>query len=228
MQLVTIKVKPGGNAAFEEYVTAVQRAAQQLECTDYWLTAQSVSGEPTYTVALPRASGWGAVGDPGVLPRLAEAFGEREAERLYGLASSSIESVYTAFYQGQPQLSNPRPEMAGAPDAVIMYELEIHPNMGMQYAEASALTREAAVAIAPNQHYLVMAPGLGASHVLVVGFVERWTDLDTPRPGPGQLVLQHFGPGTGAAINARAQETIANMTVNIHRTRPDLSYEPPQ
>lgn len=226
LQLVTIKVKPGGNAAFEEYVNAVRRAAEQLESQEFWLTAQSVSGEPSYTIALPRASGWAALGDPGVLARLAEAFGEQEAKRLAGLAMSSTESVHTSFYQSQPGLSNPRPQMETAPAAVIMYELAINPGMQAQYAETAALTREAAMAVDPNRHYLILAPSFGANGVIVVGFVEQWSDLDQNAAGPAQLVIQHFGQATGAAITARAQETIANMTITLHRTRPDLSYEP--
>jgi len=225
LQLITLDIKPGGNAAFEEYIAGVRTAAQRLGLDDYWLVAQSVSGAPTYTVALERGS-WAAVGAPGVLPRLAEALGEREAERLTGLAASSIASVHTAFYQPQPQLSNPRPDMEGAPDAIITFVLAINPNMGAQYAETAALTREAALAVAPGQHYIVNAPGFGAPGVLVVGFVEHWTELDSPRMQPGQMVLQHYGPVNGAAINARVQETLASVTTTIHRTRPDLSYQP--
>ena len=226
VQMVTIKVKPGANAALDEFMGAVKGAAQKLGFKGSWLVAESITGESTYTVYIPNGK-WASLADPGILPRLAEAYGPKEAKRLYGLADSSIQSASTAFYTTQPQLSIPR-KKDGAPAGVVMIRLTLNNNMYSQWAENAALSREAVMAKLPNNSYTVLRGDLGSpsNTVLVASFVDTWADMDRNGPSRADAIRQQFGQAVGSAILARGQETLAGIEQSLHRTRPDLAYQP--
>ena len=228
VQMITIKVKPGTNGALEEFVLAVKNAAQKNASKGSWLVAQSVSGEPTYTVYVPMGK-WAELANPGAAGQLAKAYGEKEAKRLYGLFASSAESTSTAFYMTQPQLSIPR-KKEGPPAAVVMFQLTLKDNMYSQWSEMSALSRQATMAKSPNAAYSVMRGDLGApdNSILIAAFIDDWADMDQEGPGRAERIIAQFGQGPGSAILARGQETLAGIEQSLHRTRPDLAYQPAQ
>lgn len=47
-------------------------------------------------------------------------------------------------------------------------------------------------------------------------------------PGPQQRVIKHFGAKEGGKIVAMINGTVADLTVQLDRTRPDLNYQPQQ
>jgi hypothetical protein len=156
VQAVTVKVRPGTNLQFEEYIRAVREAAQRQNVANYWRAVQSVSGEPTYTFNFPR-SGWSDLADPG--PQLAEVFGTDEAARLLRLAQESVEQVNVAFYMLQPDRSNAPPEGMTF-DAVIYVHQYLNPGMAGQWAEVARKTRDASVALLPDAYFLNQTPSL--------------------------------------------------------------------
>ena len=44
--------------------------------------------------------------------------------------------------------------------------------------------------------------------------------------GPQQRVIKHFGADEGAKIVKMENDAIANIAVELDRTRPDLNYQP--
>lgn len=222
-EVVTVKVRPGMNPQFEEFIHALAKAARQQSSKSYWRVAQSMTGAPTYTLNVAM-SGWADMANPG--PQLEKAFGKDEAARLGGLAAASVESLDRAFYTSQPDLSNPPAEGNSAPAAVVFFDIALKPGMEQQYVAAARKTNEASKAVLPNAHYIVMMPGMGAKGVRVVGIVQSWSDLDKPIMNPGERVIKHFGQDQGNRIVAQANGAISNITATLHRTRPDLSYRP--
>jgi hypothetical protein len=223
VQAITVKVRPGTNAKFEEFVRAFRDASQQQGLENYWLSAESASGQPAYTFNMTM-SGWGDMANPG--PQLIEAFGEEEAMRIEGLLESSVEEMHVAFYETQPDLSVLPTEAMDTPPVAVLYSLiTLNPGMAPQYIEATRMTREASLAVVPDSYYVVQAPGFGANGVRVIGIIQEWGDLDT-NMGPGQRVIAHYGEEEGAHISQMATESISNIETTLYRTRPDLSYQP--
>ncbi len=225
MQVIKVKVRPGAGPQFEEFLRAFRDASRKQGLKNYWLASQSVSGEPTYTFN-GQLKGWADLGNAG--PQLANAFGQKEADRLEGLASASIASMKTAFYRTHVDLSVlPPQQMPKPPAAVIYFAITLKPGMEQQYMEGSRKTREASLAVTPDSHYVVQMPEFGADSVRVIGLVQSWDDLEAT-PGPQQRVIQHFGADEGGKIVAKINDTVANLAMELDRTRPDLSYQPEQ
>ncbi len=225
MQVITVKVRPGAGPQFEEFLRAFRDASRKQGLKNYWLASQSVSGEPTYTFN-GALNGWSDLGNAG--PQLAKAFGQKEADRLEGLVNGSVDSIKTVFYRTHPDLSVLPPQQMPKPPAAVMYfSIMLKPGMEQQYLDGSQKTREASLAVTPNSYYVLQMPEIGARSVRVIGLVQKWEDLEA-NPGPQQRVIQHFGADEGGKIVAMINDTVANLTVQLDRTRPDLSYQPEQ
>ena len=59
----------------------------------------------------------------------------------------------------------------------------------------------------------------------MIGLVQKWGDIGTMM-GPQQRVIKHFGADEGAKIVKMENDAIANIAVELDRTRPDLNYQP--
>ncbi len=221
VQLITVQVRPGTNAMFEEYVKAVREASREQGLENYWFASQSVSGPPVYTIGLQRGS-WASLND--AAPALAEAYGEEEAARLEGLLRRSVSEVNNEFYRTRMDLSVPN--QAGPIDGLIYYRLGINQGMMGQYIEGSMKTREASLAVVPDSAYIVQIPQMGANGVRVVGFVRSWSDLDEGIMNPGARVIEHFGQQEGQELISMINETINSIEMTVHRPRGDLNHFP--
>lgn len=223
VQSLTASVKPGMEAQFEEVVRAFRDVSREQSVGNYWRASQSVSGEPVYRFNFALSS-WGDLMNPE--PNFAEAYGEEEAARLMGLLSTSLASSHVAFYEQRASMSRPPMNLEGPPEALVFIDFTLNPGTAAQFREMSTKVAEASAAVAPGDFFVGAMPGFGASGPRTILILPSMSDLDTPAPGPGQLVLQHFGQEEGARINALAGESIANFNATLFRTRPDLTYLP--
>lgn len=221
---LTVHVRPGMEAQFEEVVRAYREASREQGLENYWLSAQAVSGRPGYIFRFPMSS-WADLSEPE--PELSETFGDREANRLMGLLSDSVEASHTAFYRQLASLSHPPPNMDETPEALIYIDFTLAPNGGPQYQEMSTRTAEAFRAVRPDYYFFTALPDLGASGPRTILWTPSMSDLDSPAGPPGEAVLEHFGPEEGARINAMS-ESLESFTYSLYRTRPDLNYQPDQ
>jgi len=225
IQTVTIRVKPGMNQQFEEAARAVANAARESGSTNVWRTAQSVSGEPVYTVNRV-FSDWEDFGTPDA-PALVEVYGAEEARRIGGLFRDSVASTTSAFYNGRADLSHPPTGLDGPAAAVVMNYLTINQGMMDAYIEFAGKMHEASMAVEPRAFFVVALPDFGADTVVTTVILPSWGDLDndlTPLP---QRLFRHFGQEEGGRILAQAGEIFGNAEAVVHRTRPDLSYTGP-
>ncbi len=223
VQELTVSVKPGMEAQFEELVRAFAEASRQQGLENYWLSSQSMSGEPIYRFNMAQDS-WADFANPG--PNFAEAFGNREADRLAGLAHDSIAWTRTAYFEQHSAMSRPPVGMDEAPEALIYFAFTLNPGGAPQFLEMSSKVKEASAALLPDEYFVSALPGFGAPGARTILLIEHLSDLDTPTMPPQQRVLRHFGQTEGARINALAGEAIASFTPTLFRTRPDLNYQP--
>lgn len=220
---LTVSVKPGMNAQFEEFVKAYRDASKKQGLKNYWRAAQSVSGDAIYQFIAPMSS-WGDLTNPG--PELAKAYGEKEAMRLNGLLSDSVASMHTAFYEQHASMSHIPAKLEKAPEGLIFYDFTLNPGSGPQFMELATKSAQASMALTPNSYFAAAMPSFGASGPRTIILLQSMKDLDKPQPGIAQQVVQHFGKEEGARLNALASKAIANIAVTLYRTRPDLSYQP--
>lgn len=102
-----IKVRPGGQRAFETLVARVNEAAIKIDEPRQIYVSQTAIGDLTqYGVVTP-------VDDPAALDKrrspqevLVAAFGEKEAEEIFQPASEQIQEIVTSLSQYRPELSN--------------------------------------------------------------------------------------------------------------------------
>lgn len=230
VRVLTVSVQPGMNERFEDYVRAFRTASMEQGLENYWLSAQSISGEPVYRFHTA-LSDWGDLALPG--PDLERAFGQREAERLAGLLGDSVTSAHTAFFVEYPSMSNLPSDIGYTPEALAYIDFTLNPGTAMQYMEMTTKTAEASRAIVPQQHYVAAMPAFagngpvyGATGPRTILFIRRMSDMGTPVPGPGQRVIAHFGEEEGGRINGMAGASLAGFEYTLFRTRPDLNYQP--
>ena len=222
VQELTVSVKPGMEAQFEELVKAFAEASRRQGLENYWLSSQSMSGEPIYRFNMAQGS-WAGFANPG--PNFVEVFGQREADRLSGLARDSIASTRTAFFEQHSAMSRPPVGMDSPPEALIYFAFTLNPGAAPRFLEMSSKVKEASAALLPDEYFVSALPGFGAPGARTILIVEHLSDLDTPTMPPQQRVLQHFGQTEGARINAIAGEAIASFSPTLFRTRPDLNYQ---
>ena len=101
LMMYTIKVRPGANAQFEDYLKKIQEGADKTNAPQMWGAGQITAGGPgsTYMIGLQmnklgEMDGWNAV--PAILT---EAFGEEEGAKILRSGLSSVESSSTTVYR---------------------------------------------------------------------------------------------------------------------------------
>lgn len=222
-QELTVSVNPGMEAEFEELVNAFAEASRRQNLENYWLSSQSMSGEPIYRFNMSQDS-WGGFANPG--PNFAEVFGQREADRLAGLARDSIAWTRTAYYQQHSAMSRPPTDWDGPPEALVYFAFTLNPGAAPQFMEMSMKATEATDATVPEARFVTAMPGFGAPGARTIVLLRHLSDLDTPQMPIQQRILRHFGQTEGARINALAGQAVSNIEATLFRTRPDLNYQP--
>ena len=223
VRTLTVSVAAGKNAQFEEFVRAFRDASREQGLANYWLSAQSVSGEPIYKFNTTLPS-YAEITNPG--PQLAAAYGEQEAARLLGLLGESVLSTHTAFYERHSSMSRPPVGFDGPPEGLIYFEFDLNPGGAPLFLEMSSKVKEATDALVPDNYYVSDLPGFGASGARTIVLLRTFGDLDGQQMGPAQRVIRHFGEEEGGRINALAQQAISGLSAELFRTRPDLNYQP--
>lgn len=223
VQELTVSVKPGMENQFEELVRAFAEASRRQGLENYWLTAQSMSGEPIYRFNSARG-GWGDFASPG--PQFVEAFGEEEAARLGGLARDAIAWTRTAYFEQHSSMSRPPVGMEAPPEALMYFSFTLNPGGAPAFLELSSKTAEASAATQPNSYFVGALPSFGAPGARTIVLLQHLSDLDTPQKPPQQRVMEHFGQTEGERIVGLAAEAVSDIDVTLFRTRPDLNYQP--
>ncbi len=223
--VLTVEVKPGANAQFEEFIQAFREAAVETDSSLYWLVSQTeVGGSNNYAFHRPISS-WAEVETPaGAI--LSEVYEDQEVERLLALYNSSAARIHTAAYLDRPDLSRAAPPM---PDVVAVNYLDIgiHQGMNQQFEEFVRHLVEASEATAPSAYWEMRAPSFGARNAyrVVVAFSE-WADADVVQKPIPQRLAEHYGEVRGAQILEEGNAAIESFRSSLRRTRGDLARPP--
>jgi hypothetical protein len=232
--VITVEVKPGANAQFEEFVHKLRDAVEKNKGPEHWLASQSMSGNPVYTFSRPFGTWAGEFGQAPSDP-LVKAYGEQEAARLAGLLAASVASESTAIYVARPDLSRPRPPAAaGAPAAtpVAVEFLDLNVKLGKEQQFEGYVKKliEATNKAAPNAYWEMrqrqFGPGNAAGYRVVLTFA-AWADLDKP---PEKSLLQRlteqFGAAEGERLQGLAMDALQGENSRLNRVRSDLARPP--
>lgn len=229
---ITIEVKPGMNAQFEEFIGKLKAAAEQTNSTFRWLASQSVSGNPVYTFSRSYGS-FAALGEAG--PDLAKVYGAAESARLLGLLQASAANESTSIYVARPDLSRPPPApvagaAAAAPVAVLFIDLAVRPGKEQSFEEYTKKLIVAINAKSPNQYWLMrqraFGPGNTPGYRVIVTF-QKWADLDTPPKPMQQTMVEQYGAAEAARLEAVSNDAVQGVTQRLNRVRADLGRPPP-
>jgi len=230
---ITIEVKPGANAQFEEFIGKFKAAAEQTNSSLRWLASQSVSGNPVYTFTRSFGS-FAAFGDAG--PDLTKAYGAPESARLLGLLQASAVNESTSIYVARPDLSRPPPAAAAgaaaaaAPVAVLFVDFAVRPGKEQGFEEYTKKLIVAANAKTPNMYWIMrqraFGPGNTPGYRVIVTF-QKWADLDTPPKPQQQTMLEQYGAAEAARLEGVANDAVQGATQRLNRVRGDLG-RPPQ
>jgi hypothetical protein len=225
---LTIEVKPGMNAQFEEFISKYKAAAEQTNSPYRWTVAQSVSGNPVYSFTRPFQS-FAALSD--ARPDLNKAFGAAEGARLLGLLQASVEGESSAIYVARPDLSRPRPEpgIQGTPEAVLFVDITVKSGKEEAFEGYAKKIVEASNAKATDQYWQIrqrmFGPGQLPVYRVVVVFA-KWTELDRPGMPMSERLKQQFGAAEAERLEAIANDSIQGVNERLNRVRADLARPP--
>jgi hypothetical protein len=219
---LTVRLKPGTNATYEEYRKAMKSAADKTKSASQWRIGRMLTGSSNVYVIDRGFDSWEQFAAPG--PDLEAAFGKAEAKRLQSLIQSSVESASTAVYTIRTDLSRPFPANRPVPAGVTHVYISVKPGMQARFESAVKKLVAATAATAKDEYWLTGAPGAGADgRYLVIDLNMKWTDLDTPGKSIPQRFTEHLGAAEGQLVWAELQGTIDRLETVIGRPLPDLS-----
>ena len=105
----------------------------------------------------------------------------------------------------------------------MVIDFALNPGGAPRFRELTEKVAEATAAVTPEAYFVSMMPGVGASGPRTILILPSLAGQDNPPPGPAQRVMQHFGQEEGSRI-VSMNDSVANLSYTLFRTRPDLSY----
>jgi hypothetical protein len=114
LYMVTVRVRPGRAAEYEDQIKMVRDARAKSGDKSTWFVSQSVLGQPigTYFITRPLAS----LGDADGGPALAQLLGDKYKNYQKGIAENTFSTEITIM-RYLPELGNPPAEVAAADPA---------------------------------------------------------------------------------------------------------------
>lgn len=229
INVVAIKINPGGQAVFEAFMTKYKEAVEKNGDDRTWAVSTNAIGPVTqYTISSLMPSFAALDNPPNPLASMAEAFGEEEAAAVLASLQGAVADINGRAWIARPDLSRPI-ESDDTPVGLTVLFIDINPGAAPtfetyvnQLVEASNKTDDG------NWAMFTGAPG-APSDYLVTFPVFKWADLDTPQGMPlRERMIAAFGERNGARMYGEGVASIENITTSLLRARPDLSRPPPE
>gem|GEM_PF-1156968 len=229
INVVAIKINPGGQAAFEAFMTKYREAVEKNEDDRTWLVSTNAIGPVTqYTISSLMPSFAALDNPPNPIASMIQAFGEEEAMAISASLQGIVAETNGRAWIARPDLSRPI-ESDDTPVGVTVIFIDIKPGAasvfetyGKQLVEASNKMDDGNWAMATG------APGAPSDYLVTIP-IFKWADLDTPQGMPlRERMIAAFGERNGAKMYAEGVASIENITTSLLRTRPDLSRPPPE
>jgi antibiotic biosynthesis monooxygenase (ABM) superfamily enzyme len=223
-QVIEVRVEPGQERAYENFVKKVVEAANKVESPVSWSTFFATVGKPgsTYRIAISFEK-WAERDQWMNLQEvLTKAFGEQEAERLLREGRAGVASSRSRIWERLDDgSSNPR---AGDQPANF-YDVRIRrvkPEMLLEYRALQRKWKAAhdAANNSVTRWVLRYGDGPGATFRRTEPF-DTWTELDGW--GDRQTIRKHYGDEEADLIRKTNRGAVWERERFVSAYRPDLS-----
>jgi len=216
--VLTIEVKPGTQAVFEQFVVKYKEAADKIgTIPSFFASSPGVGDNTIYTFVTPFNSFADLSSQQQVLQKVYEP---EEVAKLLSMFSDSVVASSSATYHPRSDLSKPAAVAIEAPEVVMAVSVVVHPGMAADFETWIAKLKSAS----ENQNWLAYSRSFGAGPEYAFRIPGNWSDFDTPAGSPQARILAKFGAMEGAKINAQGAAAMASISQTLTRTRADLSH----
>jgi hypothetical protein len=226
LQVLTVTVKPGAVADYEDYVKKVLAAMNKAPGSPPVVyTMQALSGPSyTYVISFP-FNKWGDTENwlnTGQI--LAKAYGEAEAAKMMKAGRSAIERSDTTVYRlsnssSSTAVPNPLPKYAH------MVRTEIAAGGAREYEAYLGKVKDAEIKqSAPGRIRRTSVQGQSGVYLSI-----RLHQTQAERdgwPGPGEIMTKAYGEAEANRTLDAANRVVQKREILLLLTRPDLSRMP--
>ena len=223
-QIYEVKVRPGGEEAYEALLERLVTAAEQTASPTRWLAFEVVAGKPVplYRIVLPFEKWADRDAWDGVRGLLRAAYGDAEAKRIWEQSQAAVERVTSHIWQSLPDSdSNPRDTIAS------FYDVYVREVRAGTEREIRGLHREfkKAYDAAPSKpsvsrSVLVFGTNQGLVFRRSSAF-DRWAEMDDAEAR--QMLGVHFGAERAGAMVDTVRRSAVWTEHFVSAFRPDLS-----
>ncbi|MDH3641132.1 MAG: hypothetical protein OES38_03495 [Gammaproteobacteria bacterium] len=226
LSVTAIDVNPGGQAAFEAFLSKYKAAVDKVGGDATWGVSTNALGPArSYTISAQMPGFAGLATPPDPFGVITEAFGEEEAQAAAASLQGAVAGTHGRAWRALPALSVPG-DNTNPPVGFTVLFIDVAGGEFDDFMEYSGKIAEAARQVG-DRNYVSFAGMAGApSDILVTLPILSWEQLDTPPPPIPALLNQAFGEREGARIYEKGVGSIANIESTMLRTRPDLSRPP--
>lgn len=227
LSVVAVHVNPGGQAAFEAFLTRYKEAAEKTGSERTWAVSVNAMGPITsYTISTPWESFAEIATPPNPAALIDQAFGEGEGAKAAAALQGVVKKTQGRVWRARPELSRPGDNQEPPVGFIVLF-IDVNPGAnaafeayGMKILEASNKLDEA------NWATFTGMPGAPSDYLVTIPIWD-WKAMDTPtaRPIPQRLNAA-FGDTEGAKIYADGVAAIANIESSMLKARPDLARPP--
>lgn len=225
LYVVTVEVKPGMNADFEEYIKQVQSAARPAP--ERVVAYQRVMGgsNNTYYFAI-RFDEWGDLDGWHTVPQmLVNAHGEAEAATLLASGAGAVLSISTTVSQMVPGFSSAPGAPSSSPPAYgHVIRTQVDPSLSAQYEHLLRTLKVAEDQAGVGITRRVSRQGETLTHTSV-----RLYNNHAERDGwasAQRLLADAYGEDEARTLFASQAEAVKAREIYTLRMRPDLSRIP--
>ncbi len=223
-QVIEVRVEPGQERAYENFVKKVVEAAEKVESPVSWSTFFATVGKPgsTYRIAIgfekwAERDQWMNLSE-----LLTKAFGEQEAERLLREGRAGIASSMSRIWERLDDgTSNPRTgnQVANFYDVRIR---RVKPELLLEYRALQRKWKAAheAATNSVTRWVLRYGDGGGATFRRTEPF-DTWAERDGR--GGGQIMREHYGEEEAELMRKTNLGAVWERERFVSAYRPDLS-----
>ena len=228
LNVVSVKINPGGRAPFEAFLIKYRDAIEKSGGDRVWDVSTNAMGPVTeykITSVLPSTAEMDSPPDP-IAAMIEAAFGEDEAVAIAASLEGVIAATDGRAWIALPELSRPI-ESDDRPVGFTVVFIDIKPGAEATFEAYARRQVEASTKLNEgNWQLAVGAPGAPSDYLLTYPFF-TWADLDTPEGLPlRERLIAVFGETEGAKMSAEGVASIEKITTELIRTRPNLSRTP--
>jgi len=229
LNVVAIKINPGGQAAFEAFMLKYRAAVEKNGDDRTWAVSTNAIGPITqYTITSPLPSFAVLDNPPNPLASMAQAFGEQEAAATLASIQGMVAETDGRAWIARPDLSRPI-DSDDPPVGFNIIFLDVKPGGGLAFESYAKQLVEASNKTDDGNWFMAIgAPGAPSEYLVSIP-IFKWADLDTPQGMPlRERMIAAFGERDGGKMYAAGVASIEAITTSLIRTRPDLSRPPPE